>query len=278
MSNLKKLALEHGNIAKVHSNVNKDYSSTVTHTTKPDWKLLKHNRFAKNLLKRSRDANIDDIINAVGNSSPIYNNTLRNEHLVLLMAAQSVLTFSTLARYSNGSIYILVNHQLLEEIPHIPGIKSKRLFLSYKGFQLLDHWNKKYKRFQPYYNAFVNEDIRGKAKEYSVIRLMGGVHKDVKEIAEINTELNRKITKREKTFKLQQAIQNSMRKKTTLPYLTPGPSTYTGTTIVDPLIPTTGTPLITTSTIQHPTDFQITTGNQHVTVLGGLFGSLFGGK
>ena len=225
----------------LEDNISKDYVHKSyppdTVSVKPDWKLQKRSRFTNSLLKIRKDENIDEIINAVGNSSPIYNNTLRNEHLVLLMAAQSVMTFSTLSRYSNGSIFILVAFQLLEEIPHIPGIRSKRAFLSYKGFQLLDHWNKRFKRFQPYYNAFVNEDIRGKAKEYSVIRAIGGVHKDIKEVAEINTEMDRKILKRGKTFKLQQTLQDSIVKKS-VPYLITVPSTYLVTTIANPQIAT----------------------------------------
>jgi len=267
VSNLRKLALSHDNIAKVHSNVREDYNpnpSALVVKEKPDWKLRKHNRFANNLLKVRKDGSIDEIIKAVGNSSPIYNNTLRNEHLLLLMASQSVISFSTLARYSNGTIYILVRCQLLEVIPHIPGIKSKRAFLSYKGFQLLDHWNEKYKRFQSYYNAFVNEDIRGKAKEYSVIRAIGGVHKDIKEVAEINTELDRKIIKREKTFKMQRTLQDSIGKKGVTDFTTG--STVTTTTF--PLQQNILTTLSSTGTLT----------SMSPSNTGGLLGSLFGGK
>ena len=277
MNNLRKKALSGDNIALVHSNIDNNHTNHIEQSLakgKADWKKRKHNRFIKRLVKARANGDIDTIIKVVGNSSPIYNDTLRNEHLILLMAAQSVMKFSTLARYSNGTIYILVKQKLLEEIPHIPGIRSRRIFLSYKGFQLLDHWNKKYKRFQPYYNAFVNEKIRGKAKEYSVVRAIGAVHKDIKEIAEINTEMNKKILKREKAFKMQRTIQDAIRGKKLPLYFTSGPmqnplagSGFSGFSTI-------GTPVSPIGQIASDN----TTDLSYQSIKNGLFSGIFGGK
>ena len=227
MDYIKKKALSRDNIARVFDNNDDTYGKK---TKISPWFNTKKNRFVSNLKRNARPmGNIENIIKAVGNSSPIYNNALRNEPLVLLMAAQSVVKLGTIVRYSNGTAYILQSHDLLETIPFIPGVQSTRVFLSYKGFQLIDHWAEKYKRFRPYYDAFVNEDIRGKAKEYSVIRAIGGVHKDVKEIEEIKDEMGKKLLRRKKTFSMQKVIQDSIRAKSIKPliqgcYFTTGPA------------------------------------------------------
>ncbi len=219
---LKERALHRKNVAIVYNQSERDdqagvaipYSKETTDVC--TYHKQKGSRFVRNISKGGKAGSKltkDQLIKAVGNSSPIYNGSLRDEALILLMVSQSIMPYSRVSKFgTNHSTPILLYAGLFNNMPHIPGIKSRHVFLSRIGFDLIDHWADKYKRFTPYYDAFVNKKIRDKANQFGVAHELGIVPVEIKQIVDINTELDKKLLKREKTFNIQKIIQSAKHK------------------------------------------------------------------
>jgi hypothetical protein len=284
---LRKRALSEENIAKVFSKQSEHGYTASIHTSPPGMRIvevthrLRGDRFAKKLQRTVSIKNItpESIIEAVGNSSPIYNDAIRDIPMALLIAAQAPITLKRF-KLSAHITYVLINWKLLEIIPHIPGIRAAKVFLSAIGFKLIDHWSKKYKRFTPYYNAFVNEKVRNKAKQFAVIKAMGEIPKEIREIAEINSDIDKRILKRNKVYDKQRIIQDSIRDRSTPNYFTTcrmgnQPITSTDTTLGI----TTGSSAAYQNAINPAANTQASLyGVADTSSLFGSLGKLFGGK